>query len=164
MNYLSILIVTFAASYVIRANGSEINLCTSDEIEIAACKIDEPKQRLVSFCLDKKKDVINYRFGRKNATELVVEFTNKDQLQRWTDAGTYTVYLGFKRGEYSYSFGIPQETIDAKAFLSVKRKGERLGHDKLCTNNSFGDKKISSNAIVDIDDEIIRDSGFDFPK
>ncbi|GAB1108665.1 hypothetical protein [Aeromonas caviae] len=164
MNYLSILIVTIATSYVISANGSEINLCSSGEIEIAACKIDEPKQRFISFCLDKKTDVINYRFGRKNATELAVEFTSKNQLQRWTDAGTYTVYLGFKRGEYSYSFGIPQETINAKAFLSVKRKGEQLGHDKLCVDNSFGDKNMSSNAIIEIDDKDVRNSGFDFPK
>ncbi|MBL0455615.1 hypothetical protein JD499_00020 [Aeromonas enteropelogenes] len=164
MKYPSILLITVSASYVISANGNEINLCKSDEIEIAACQIDEPKERLISFCLDKKRDVVNYRFGKKKSMELTTKFTNENQLQRWTDVGTYTVYLGFKRGEYSYSFGIPQETINAKAFLSIKRKGERLGHDKLCVGNSFGDKNISSNAIIDIDDEDVRNSSFDFPK
>lgn len=65
MKYLPILLVTISASYVIGANGNEINLCKSDEIEIAACQIDETKERLISFCLDKKRDVINYRFGKK---------------------------------------------------------------------------------------------------
>jgi hypothetical protein len=164
MKYLPILLVTISASYVIGANGNEINLCKSDEIEIAACQIDETKERLISFCLDKKRDVINYRFGKKNSIELTTKFTNENKLQRWTDMGTYTVYLGFKRGEYSYSLGIPQETINAKAFLSIKRNRERLGHDKLCVGNSFGDKNISSNSIIDIDDEVVRSGGFDFPK
>lgn len=164
MKCLYIFFVTVSASYVISANGNEISLCKSDEIEIAACQIDEPKERLISFCLDNKTDVVNYRFGKKNSMELITTFTNENKLQRWTDVGTYTVYLGFKRGEYSYSFGIPQETINAKAFLSIKRKGETLWHDKLCAGNSFGDKNISSNSIIDIDDEDVRNSSFDFPK
>lgn len=42
-------------------------------------------------------------------------------LKKWVDLATYTTYLGFNRGEYSYVLRVPAEKPGAVAFLDVKK-------------------------------------------
>ncbi len=163
MKKTHILILASSVLLSSHVNGTEANLCASDETEIAACQLSEPKKRLFSFCTKRNSDVVSYRFGTARNIELEIDFNKENRVQRWTDLATYTVYLGFKRGDYAYSFGIPQETLNAKAFLIVKKGNEQIGHDKTCTSNSFGEKNIPSNAILDVNDEAIRNNRFNFP-
>lgn len=142
--------------------GAEISLCTSDEVMIASCNLNEKKNRVLSFCASPDKKIVNYRFGFSSKIELDAVFSSEAPLSRWVDVATYTVYLGFRRGKYSYVFGVPQETLGAKAFLDVARDNKDVISAE-CTDNSFGEKNLSSKAIQDVEDESVRNNGFLFP-
>lgn len=142
--------------------SAEINLCAPDEIMIASCHLSEKKRRAVSFCASADKSIINYRFGLRPDITMASSFSNAVPLYRWEDAATYTVYLGFREGNYSYVFGVPQETLGARAFLSVA-KNNKSSMSLLCINNSFGEKRFKSEAIIDVADNIVRNADFIFP-
>lgn len=142
--------------------GAEENLCTLDEVLIASCHLSEKKKRIISFCASADKNLVSYRFGLGSAVELDAVFSNEVPLSRWMDIATYTVYFGFRRGGYSYVFGVPQETLGAKAFLDVER-GNKNVMSVDCTDNSFGEKNLNSKAIQDVEDESVRGNGFLFP-
>lgn len=135
------------------------NLCSKKEIVVASCGVG---RKILSFCSNQDGSVVAYRYGVKTKIELGVIFSPKNPLSRWVDAATYTTYLGFRRGKYSYSFGIPQETLGAKAFLDISRSGS-LVSSQLCTGNSAGKKNLIGDAIVEVDDNVVRDGGFIFP-
>ena len=144
------------------SRGAETNLCTSDEVMIASCHLNEKKSRILSFCASANKKIVNYRFGSSSRVELNVTFSSEAPLSRWVDAATYTVYLGFRRGKYSYVFGVPQETLGAKAFLDVAKDNKDLMSAE-CTDNSFGEKDLGSEAIHEVADEFVRSNDFLFP-
>lgn len=135
------------------------NLCSRKEAVIASCKIG---RKVLSFCANQDGSLVSYRYGVKSKIELGVIFNSENPLNRWVDAATYTTYLGFRRGKYSYSFGIPQETLGAKAFLDVSRENSII-KSLLCTGNSQGMKSFSGSAIVEIDDDSVRSNKFIFP-
>lgn len=94
--------------------------------------------------------------------ELNVDFTPKNKLKRWLDIGTYTTYLGFNRGVYSYVLIVPEEKPGAVASLHIKKYGETIS-TLSCDENSFGDENIKIGSIEDVSDDIVRDNGFKFP-
>ena len=157
--FISLLLSSFLSTY---AYSSEETLCKADEIMIASCQIDEKKSRNLSICSDSDKEKIIYRFGRKNNIEMSVIFSRENRLSRWLDIGTYTTYFGFRKGDYGYSFGVPQQTYGAKAFLDITWK-DRLIQNHDCVGNSFGETNLLSAAVLDVPDGSIRDNNFLFP-
>lgn len=105
---------------------------------------------------------MTYRFGTKSKIELDAAFSSKAPISRWVDSATYTTYFGFRRAEYAYVFGVPQETFGAKAFLEVTKEN-RPHMSSECTDNSFGEKEMDSKAIQEVKDSVVRDNGFVFP-
>ncbi|MCK1792054.1 hypothetical protein [Pseudomonas violetae] len=144
------------------SHGAETTLCTTDEVMIASCHLNEKKNRILSFCSSADKKVVSYRFGLISKVELDAVFSSEAPLSRWVDTATYTVYLGFRRAKYSYVFGVPQETLGAKAFLDVAKDNKDLMSAE-CTDNSFGEKDLGSEAIHEVEDEFVRSNGFIFP-
>lgn len=142
--------------------GAETSLCTSDEVMIASCHLKEKKNRTLSFCASSDKKKVSYRFGSNSKVELDTVFSIEGPLSRWVDVVTYTVYFGFRHGRYSYVFGVPQETLGAKAFLDVARDNKNVMSAE-CTDNSFGEKSLSSEAILEVEDGSIRNNKFLFP-
>lgn len=164
MNVLKWKVIVFFVFFGVHmiSCGSEASLCASDEVMIASCHLNEKKHRVLSFCASPDKRTVSYRFGISSKIELNAVFSNESPLSRWVDVANYTVYLGFRRGKYSYVFGVPQETLGAKAFLDVARDYKDVMNVE-CTNNSFGEKRLTSKAIQDIEDENVRSNGFLFP-
>lgn len=161
ITFRSVVLLIFISMHA-TARSDEANLCSSDEVIIASCQLKEKRNKILSFCASADNKKVNYRFGLKENIELSAGFSSSDSLSRWVDAATYTVYFGFRRGKYSYVFGVPQETLGAKAFLDVA-KGDRNIMSVECMDNSFGDKMLRSDVIQDLEDELIRDSYFVFP-
>lgn len=166
MNILMLAITsTLLICTSVAAEESDKNLCRISEIEIASCTLEGKHKKILSICASNKKESISYYFGTKNNIELNVNFTSSSKLYRWQDTDTYVTFIGFNRGGYSYVFGVPQETLDAKAFLLVKKSNAplNLNSPRLCTSNSFGDKNMMSSAIADVDDKVVRNEGLIFP-
>ncbi|WP_139208485.1 MULTISPECIES: hypothetical protein [unclassified Pseudomonas] len=144
------------------AQEPEANLCTPNEIMIASCRLDEKKQRTVSFCSSADQKRVTYRIGTVSTMEMDVTFPEDSRLYRWVDRATYTVYFGFRVMKYAYIFGVPQETFGAKAFLDVTKQDKDL-MSRTCTSNSFGEKMLDSAAIQEVSDDLVRGNGFLFP-
>lgn len=144
------------------AFGSESNLCKTSEIMIASCHLHEGKKRVVSLCASADGAMVFYRIGKEQNMELVNGFSKRRVLSRWVDKATYTTYFGFRLPPYAYVFGVPQQTYGAKAFLDVYRddKGIML---RVCTDNSFGETALRSEAIREVPDDVVRGNGFLFP-
>ncbi|MGC6373069.1 hypothetical protein [Pseudomonas sp. K2I15] len=96
---------------------AEFSVFASDEVMIASCHLKEKGNKSASFCASSDKEIVNVRLGLGSSVDFNSVFSRAAPLSRWVDAATYTVYLGFRRGEYCYAFGVPQETLGAKAFL-----------------------------------------------
>lgn len=141
---------------------AETTLCKTDEIMIASCLLNEKKQRILSLCSSADKLNISYRFGTRSKVELDVIFSNKEPVSRWVDVTTYTTYFGFRLKEYAYVVGIPQERYGATAFLEVTKNDLGI-MDRNCVENSFGEKNLRSDAIQDVEDELVRGNKFLFP-
>lgn len=62
-----------------------------------------------------------YIFKKGSSTELDVDFNSQNKLKRWVALGTYTTYLGFSRGEYSYVISVPEERPGVVAQFDVKK-------------------------------------------
>lgn len=156
--------IIFVSGSVVAESNDE-NLCKSSEIEVASCQLEGRYKKIISICASEQKELVSYYFGTKNKIELNVEFSSGSKIYRWRDAATYVTFIGFNRNEYSYVFGIPQETFGAKAFLLVKKSKDPLDFNspRLCTSNSFGEKSLQSSAIEDVDDKTVRSEGFLFP-
>lgn len=166
MNLKKIILCFFSlllSDYTNAKSFNKISLCKVDEIDLVSCQINEPKKRIVSICHDKRKNVTEYKFGKKNKIELTQIFTPEKNLLRWTDVATGTVYFGFKNGQAYYSLGVPQKRYGAKTFLEVTSTNQKMLFQKECTENSFGetDKKLST--IKNVPDDKVRNGGFDFP-
>jgi len=144
------------------AYGAEESLCNPDEILVASCRLNEKKDRYLSFCASVDKKTVTYRFGTESKIELDAIFSSNTPMFRWVDNATYTTYFGFRLAEYAYIFGVPQETLGAKAFLEVTKRNRPL-MSRECTNNSFGEKELNSDAIQEVKDNVVRDSKFLFP-
>lgn len=134
-------------------------LCLQSETVIASCRIGGKE---ISFCSAQSGGYVAYRYGVKSNIELRVKFDKKYPLSRWVDLATYTTYLGFRRGRYTYSFGMPQETLGARAFLDISRD-DLLVASLSCAENSFGEKGLVSDAVVEVRDDLVRSNGFVFP-
>ncbi|KAB8309363.1 hypothetical protein EH228_13200 [Erwinia endophytica] len=141
---------------------SYANECKPGETLIASCNLSGKVIRIAAFCANEKNDTIRYTFSKGNTSELNVNFDTKNKLKRWIDLGTYTTYLGFNHGRYSYVLRIPEEKPGAVALLDVKENGNIIS-TKRCDSNSFGEKNIKMNSIEDIADSSVRNSGFKFP-
>ncbi|GAA0480545.1 MULTISPECIES: hypothetical protein [Tatumella] len=146
----------FSISY---ANASE---CAKNETLIASCSLSGKLSRIATFCAKPKNGMIKYTYKNGMETELVVDFDFENRLKRWVDLATYTTYLGFSRGEYSYILSIPEEKPGVVAQLDVK-KNNKIISSKQCDSNSFGDEGIKMNSIEDVSDDVVRDGGFKFP-
>ena len=120
------------------------------------------KNRVLSFCASADKKIVNYRFGLSSKVELDAVFSSEAPLSRWVDTATYTVYLGFRRAKYSYVFGVPQETLGARAFLDVAKDNKDLMSAE-CTDNSFWEKDLGTEAIKEVENEFVRSNSFIFP-
>jgi hypothetical protein len=144
------------------AYASETTLCRINEIVIASCRLDEAKGRVVSFCANTNKNIVTYRVGSNSDLEMDIKFSKRKPVSRWLDIGTYTTYFGFRREAYSYVFGVPQESLGAKAFLEVI-KNDKIIASLDCTDNSYGEKNIDSEAIISVGDDSVRDNEFLFP-
>jgi hypothetical protein len=155
-------IVPFFLSQISFAGEADPHLCRDREIKIAGCQLAETKARLLSFCATSDRKTIFYRFGSRSNLEMEQIFTSENPLHRWVDKATYTTYLGFRVSAYSYVFGVPQETIGARAFIGVEKNQEEI-MSRLCTQNSFGEKQLRSKVIREADDENIRNNNFIFP-
>lgn len=163
MTRLSLFISTLLSLFLNTAvHASEETLCKAKEIMIASCQLDETKTRILSFCSTADKNKVVYRFGKKTNLELKVAFSGANRMWRWLDAATYTTYFGFRKGIYGYSFGVPQETYGAKAFLDITKGGELI-RSQNCIDNSFGEKHLLSEAIHDVTDGSVRNNNFLFP-
>ncbi|WNN47261.1 hypothetical protein RIN58_12640 [Siccibacter colletis] len=135
--------------------------CNIGETLVASCNLPGKVKRSASFCASDNHE-IRYYFKRNNSLELQVDFHNKRKLKRWIDLGTYTVYLGFNNGIYSYVIGIPEEKPGAVAFMEVKKNGKAISSYN-CLSNSFGKKEIEDESIENVEDSSVRDNGFIFP-
>ncbi|WP_223515943.1 hypothetical protein [Pseudomonas sp. GL-R-26] len=140
----------------------EVDLCKADEMVIASCRLSEAKGRVVSFCASANKKTISYRVGSNSDLEMNIQFSNKKPVSRWLDVGTYTTYFGFRRAAYSYVLGVPQESLGARAFLEVA-KNDKILTSVDCVDNSYGEKNIDSEAIINVQDDLVRSNGFLFP-
>lgn len=136
--------------------------CNADEIMVASCDLPGKAQRMAVFCAKKHNDNVRYLFEENNLPELSVEFNSRNRMKRWVDLGTYSTYLGFNKGKYSYVLIIPEERPDAVALLEIKLNGEKIS-TKRCNSNSFGEHHIKKDSIEDVPDEIVRENGFKFP-
>jgi hypothetical protein len=156
--------IFFQALFVMpsRADEIDVGLCMEREVEVAGCVFDEVKSKQFSFCASADGERVNYRFGHSPDFEMEHIFSAKKPLLRWVDKATYTTYFGFRIGEYGYSFGVPQQTFGAKAFMEVTQKNVTV-MERECTQNSFGEENLSNESIMDVDDEKIRNNGFVFP-
>lgn len=139
--------------------------CRASETEIGLCDFEGAKNRSLSLCLNPHKEVISFRIGTVLQSEVEAEFSPSQKIYRWIDSSTYVTFFGFNSAGFSYVFGVPQETIDARAFLFIKKAGAPIdfGAPNLCETNSFGYKSVISDAIQDIDDKDVRNCGFVFP-
>ncbi len=139
--------------------------CRAGETEIGMCNFEASKDRLFSICLAPHKEVVSVRLGTIVQSEVEAEFSPSQKIYRWIDSSTYVTFFGFNSAGFSYVFGVPQETIDARAFLFINKAGAPLdfGAPNLCETNSFGDKSVISDAIQDVDDKEVRNCGFVFP-
>jgi hypothetical protein len=144
------------------ANESKADLCYADEYMIASCRLDEAKSRILSFCAGANNKIIFYRFGTVSMTELTRLCSSENPVFRWIDAATYTTYFGFRSSGYAYVFGVPQETLGAKAFLEVTSLNRSV-MSRTCTDNSFGRKTIVSEAVREVEDSVVRGADFLFP-
>lgn len=120
------------------------------------------KNRVLSFCAGADKKIVNYRFGLSSKVELDAVFSSEVPLSRWVDTATYTAYLGFRQAKYSYVFGVPQETLGAKAFLDVTKDNKDLMSAE-CADNSFWKKDLGTEAIKEVENEFVRSNSFIFP-
>ncbi|UOK35910.1 hypothetical protein [Pseudomonas palleroniana] len=144
--------------------GEENSLCALAETKIASC--ETTKGKLVSICSGNNKVDVYYRFGELLGTELEVKFRQEKKLYRWLDLNTYITFLGFENGGYLYVFGVPQETLGARAFLNVRKAGSAFTYEDTftCNSNSFGDKTLASQVITDVADDLVRTKeGLVFP-
>ena len=142
-------------SFPLPAKAGEKILCATTEINIASCETTTGEY--VSICAHRGGNAY-YRFGSRSKNEQDFEFSKDKQIFRWLDSNTYITFFGFDHGNLSYVFGVPQETLGATAFLVVREKRERFTYNETftCTSNSFGDKKFKSQAVLDIDDDLVR--------
>lgn len=146
----------------VSANAFEDDLCEFDEFVVASCRLGEIRNRLVSFCGSADAKTIFYRFGTEARIELIKGFSSGDPVFRRIDAATYTTYFGFRVSKYAYVFGVPQETLGAKAFLEVTGlNGDVM--NRTCTGNSYGRKTVVSEAIEEVGDAVVRGFGYLFP-
>ncbi|OQR29573.1 hypothetical protein BWR59_19075 [Pseudomonas sp. Bc-h] len=157
LNYVALLISLCVAA---QATADEANLCIREETYIGGCHLAEKKSRLLSFCTQGRNVI--YRIGSEKKLEMEYVFSKEKPLTRWVDKATYTTYFGFRSGRYGYSFGVPQQTFGARAFLEVTL-GNQTVMSRRCTQNSFGKDDLESEAIREADDAKIRISGFIFP-
>lgn len=155
----AILILVFRE---VGANEYKGHLCEPDESVVASCRLDDTRNRILSFCASADTKTIFYRFGTRPAIELTKNFSSKNPVFRWVDAATYTTYFGFRSSRYAYVFGVPQETLGAKAFLEVTDLNRPV-MTRTCTENSFGEKTIISEAIKEVRGNVVRESVFLFP-
>jgi hypothetical protein len=162
MNLRTLIFALAFTWYVFPLRAEEPNFCNESEILIAGCVLHEPRARSVSLCAASDRKTISYTFGTADKKELEHTFSRQRPLHRWMDTATYTTYLGFRISEYSYVFGIPSERYGVVAFLDVSRGSQRL-MTKLCTQNSFGEGQLNSEAVREIDDASVRNNGFIFP-
>jgi hypothetical protein len=153
-------IVLVVVCLISSATADEANLCFKEETYIGGCHLAEKKSRLLSFCAQGRNVI--YRFGSEKKLEMEYFFSKDRPLTRWVDKATYTTYFGFRSGRYGYSFGVPQQTFGARAFLEVTQ-GNQTVMSRRCTQNSFGKEDLESEAIREADDAKIRISGFVFP-
>ncbi|WP_312226628.1 hypothetical protein [Pseudescherichia sp.] len=141
---------------------SYANECKHGETLIASCEISGKESHIATFCANEKNDTIRYDFIKGTTSELTISFDIKNKLKRWVDLGTYTTYLGFSRGNYSYILKVPEEKPGAVALLDVK-KNDSVISSKRCDSNSFGEENIKMNSIEDVSDSSVRNNGFSFP-
>ncbi|WP_086873453.1 hypothetical protein [Kosakonia pseudosacchari] len=156
MKIISFVLIAFVANY------SYASECQSGEILIASCDIPGKINSVAAFCAKKEDDTIRYTFSKGNVSELTVDFDSQNKLKRWIDLGTYTTYLGFNRGVYSYVLRVPEEKPGVVAYLDVKKNGGVIS-SRRCDSNSFGEKNIKMNSIEDVDDAFVRNNRFNFP-
>lgn len=156
MNKLILAFAIMSASY---AYADE---CSINETLVASCALSGEIPHTAAFCINTKSDTVIYTFKKGSVPELTVEFNQKRKLKRWLDLGTYTTYLGFDKGAYSYVLRVPEEKPGAVAFLDVKKNGKIIS-TKRCDSNSFGENDIKSNSIEDLLDDTVRNNGFKFP-
>ncbi|KAB0568853.1 hypothetical protein JBE38_07085 [Pseudomonas sp. ICBG1301] len=142
--------------------GSESSLCKPSEKMIASCHLHEGKNRVVSLCASADSTLVFYRIGKEQNMELVSGFSKRRVLSRWVDKATYTTYFGFRLPPYSYVFGVPQQTYGAKAFLEAYRDDKEIML-RVCTENSFGETALISEAIREVPDDLVRGNDFLFP-
>ena len=153
----------FIALLLLASAAHATDSCPSGEKLVAECILPGKIERKASICFSKGQTTsLSYYFKKGENTELEVNFSEKNKLNRWTDDGTYTRYFWFTRGAYSYIIGVPQETLGAVSFLWVKRKGDTKISDKGCVSNSFGDKDVSHPYIKDIPSSETKGKGFPF--
>lgn len=164
MNFKKLLLCSFWIVFFggVSANESKDDLCEPDEIMVASCRLDEEKNRILSFCASADSKTMLYRFGTGSTIELMKSFSSENPVFRWVDAATYTTYFGFRSSGHAYVFGVPQETLGAKAFLEVTSLN-RPAMTRTCTENSSGRKSIVSEAIKEVADNVVRGSDFLFP-
>ncbi|EEE2004597.1 hypothetical protein CI266_005049 [Salmonella enterica subsp. enterica serovar Kotte] len=135
--------------------------CDFNETLLASCDFSGDGRTAV-FCASNYKNESRYFLRNTDVTEFEVKFNDGNKLKRWLDLGTYTTYLGFNKGRYSYVLGVPEEKPDVVAFLDIKKNG-RVISTKKCSSNSFGEKNFKNNSIDDVLDRVVRDNGFKFP-
>src|SRR5471030_2293517 len=140
---------------IISVTYSFADECNVDETLVASCNLSGKVQRSAVFCAKKNNNTIKYTFKRGDKPELEVDFNPQNKLKRWVDLGTYSTYLGFNKGQYSYVLIVPEERPNVVALLEVSRNGEIIS-TKGCDSNSFGKKDIKSNSIEDMLDATIR--------
>jgi len=158
-------LVLLSISSLALAKSNDESLCGDRDIEVASCLVSGEGRRVVSICANENNSEVVYYFGTKNKIEFRVDFSSQRKLYRWHDKETYVVFFGFNKNGYSYVFGVPQETLGARAFL-LKKKSEDLldfSAPKFCVSNSFGNKNLMSIAIGDVSDSAVRDKEFAFP-
>lgn len=164
-NLILTTLILLSASSLVVAKSNDESLCGERDVEVASCLLPGKGRRVVSICANEKNSGVAYYFGTKNKIEFRVNFSSQRKLYRWQDKETYVVFFGFNKNGYSYVFGVPQETLGARAFL-LKKKSEDLldfSAPKFCVSNSFGNKNLISVAIGDVSDSAVRDKEFAFP-
>lgn len=137
----------------------EPSLCSSYEVNIASCEIDNKSKNILSICAESSNygkyfDSIHYRYGKK--TNISLKYTasskNNNIFYRGVDKGTYTTFIGFNNIEHFYIIGIPSERNNARAFLTIYRD-KKLISNLQCKANSFGMKNLQSQLIIETDGE-----------
>ncbi len=153
-----ILSITLAPIHAIsiERNSSSETLCQPTlEITVASCEVNTPKKTLMSICASsdnygKDFGTIAYLYGSKSKLQLKKQFKQVGTVFRGVDDGTYTTFLGVKNGTYLYVVGIPEEKINAKAFLQIYNNGKEI-QTLECKTNSFGLKFLPSSIFKEID-------------